>query len=91
MSKIRVYEYAKEKNVSSKEIITKLKDMNIEVTNHMSTINETAKDRLDKSFTAKSAGSEKVAIKTGNSANTTNSANNSGQNNKPKSFDIHIF
>nr|WP_318540818.1 translation initiation factor IF-2 [Terribacillus saccharophilus] len=85
MSKIRVYEYAKEKNVSSKEIITKLKDMNIEVTNHMSTINETAKDRLDKSFTAKSAGSEKVAIKTGNSANTTNSANNSGQNNKPKS------
>ncbi|PAE07673.1 translation initiation factor IF-2 [Terribacillus saccharophilus] len=85
MSKIRVYEYAKEKNVSSKEIITKLKDMNIEVSNHMSTINETAKDRLDKSFTAKSAGSEKVAIKTGNSANTTNSANNSGQNNKPKS------
>ncbi|MFP7477601.1 translation initiation factor IF-2 [Terribacillus saccharophilus] len=85
MSKIRVYEYAKEKNVSSKEIITKLKDMNIEVSNHMSMINETAKDRLDKSFTAKSAGSEKVAIKTGNSANTTNSANNSGQNNKPKS------
>lgn len=85
MSKIRVYEYAKEKNVSSKEIITKLKSMNIEVTNHMSTINETAKDKLDKSFTAKSAGSEKVAIKTGNSANTTNSANNSGQNNKPKS------
>lgn len=85
MSKIRVYEYAKEKNVSSKEIITKLKSMNIEVSNHMSMINETAKDRLDKSFTAKSAGSEKVAIKTGNSANTTNSANNSGQNNKPKS------
>ncbi|WP_366249625.1 translation initiation factor IF-2 [Terribacillus aidingensis] len=85
MSKIRVYEYAKEKNVSSKEIITKLKSMNIEVSNHMSMINETAKDKLDKSFTAKSAGSEKVAIKTGNSTNTTNSANNSGQNNKPKS------
>jgi translation initiation factor IF-2 len=83
MSKIRVYEYAKEKNVSSKEIINKLKDMNVEVSNHMSTINDTAKDKLDKSFTAKSAGSEKVAIKTGNSANTSNSANN-GQNNKPK-------
>ncbi|SNZ09743.1 bacterial translation initiation factor 2 (bIF-2) [Terribacillus aidingensis] len=83
MSKIRVYEYAKEKNVSSKEIINKLKDMNVEVSNHMSMINDTAKDKLDKSFTAKSAGSEKVAIKTGNSANTSNSANN-GQNNKPK-------
>ncbi|MFS0561168.1 translation initiation factor IF-2 [Terribacillus sp. 179-K 1B1 HS] len=85
MSKIRVYEYAKEKNVSSKEIINKLKSMNIEVSNHMSMINESAKDRLDKSFTGKSAGSEKVAIKTGNSANTSNSANNNGQNNKPKS------
>ncbi|PAD40101.1 translation initiation factor IF-2 [Terribacillus sp. 7520-G] len=84
MSKIRVYEYAKEKNVSSKEIINKLKDMNIEVANHMSMITESAKDRLDKSFTGKSASSEKVAIKTGNSANTTNSANNNGQNNKPK-------
>ncbi|SDC61891.1 translation initiation factor IF-2 [Terribacillus halophilus] len=85
MSKIRVYEYAKEKNVSSKEIINKLKSMNIEVSNHMSMINESAKDRLDKSFTGKSASSEKVAIKTGNSANTSNSSNNNGQNNKPKS------
>ncbi|MFP7494043.1 translation initiation factor IF-2 [Terribacillus saccharophilus] len=87
MSKIRVYEYAKEKNVSSKEIINKLKDMNIEVSNHMSMINDSAKDRLDKSFTGKSASSEKVAIKTGNSTNTSNSSNNNNnsQSNKPKS------
>jgi translation initiation factor IF-2 len=38
MSKMRVYEYAKKHNVSSKELITKLKDMNIEVSNHMTMI-----------------------------------------------------
>ena len=38
MSKIRVYEYAKKNNISSKEVITKLKEMNIEVSNHMATI-----------------------------------------------------
>ena len=40
MSKIRVYEYAKKHNVSSKDVIAKLKDMNIEVTNHMATIED---------------------------------------------------
>ena len=40
MSKIRVYEYAKKHNISSKEVITKLKEMNIEVSNHMATIED---------------------------------------------------
>lgn len=40
MKKMRVYEYAKEKNLQSKEIIEKLKKLNIEVTNHMSVITE---------------------------------------------------
>ncbi len=35
MSKIRVYEYAKKYNKKSKDIIEKLKAMNIEVGNHM--------------------------------------------------------
>ena len=38
MSKLRVYEYAKKQNMTSKDIIEKLKAMNVEVTNHMSTI-----------------------------------------------------
>ena len=38
MRKMRVYEYAKKINVSSKEVINKLKEMNIEVSNHMTTI-----------------------------------------------------
>ena len=34
-------------NISSKEIISKLKEMNIEVTNHMTTIEDDAMKKLD--------------------------------------------
>lgn len=47
MSKVRVYEYAKEHQVSSKKVIEALKDLGIEVANHMSTINENALRQLD--------------------------------------------
>lgn len=47
MSKMRVYEYAKKQNVSSKDVITKLKDMKIEVSNHMTTIEADAVQKLD--------------------------------------------
>jgi translation initiation factor IF-2 len=51
MSKIRVYEYAKKLNKSSKEIITKLTENNIEVANHMSMIDEDAIKILDTAYT----------------------------------------
>lgn len=41
MSKFRVYEIAKELNVDSKIIVEKLKSMNVDVKNHMSSITET--------------------------------------------------
>jgi translation initiation factor IF-2 len=47
MSKIRVYEFAKKHNVSSKDIITKLKEMNIEVSNHMATIEDETINKLE--------------------------------------------
>ncbi|MBV7503728.1 translation initiation factor IF-2 [Bacillus sp. sid0103] len=53
MSKIRVYEYAKKHNISSKEIITKLKEMNIEVSNHMATIEDADVKKLDATFSKK--------------------------------------
>jgi translation initiation factor IF-2 len=53
MSKIRVYEYAKEHNVSSKDIITKLKEMNIEVSNHMATLEESDIKKLDATYSKK--------------------------------------
>jgi translation initiation factor IF-2 len=47
MSKMRVYEYAKKYNVSSKDVIGKLKQLNIEVSNHMATIEDDAVTKLD--------------------------------------------
>ncbi|MGN1387005.1 MAG: translation initiation factor IF-2 [Bacillus sp. (in: firmicutes)] len=53
MTKIRVYEYAKKHNVSSKVIIEKLKEMNIEVSNHMAAIDDSAVNKLNQSFQPK--------------------------------------
>ncbi|CAM4032482.1 translation initiation factor IF-2 [Lederbergia lenta] len=55
MSKLRVYEYAKKQNTSSKAVIEKLKSMNVEVSNHMSTIDGETIVKLDSSFNAKSS------------------------------------
>ncbi|WP_044746875.1 translation initiation factor IF-2 [Bacillus alveayuensis] len=48
MAKMRVYEYAKQKNISSKEVIQTLKSMNVNVSNHMSMIDEEIVDRLNR-------------------------------------------
>lgn len=50
MSKLRVYEYAKKNNVSSKDVISKLKEMNIEVSNHMTTIEADTIKKLDRLY-----------------------------------------
>lgn len=47
MTKMRVYEYAKEKNVSSKDVINKLKEMNIEVSNHMTALDDSTVNKLN--------------------------------------------
>lgn len=53
MGKIRVYEYAKQRNVSSKDVIAKLKEMNVEVSNHMTTIEDETVKKLDSIFNKK--------------------------------------
>ncbi|WP_442599540.1 translation initiation factor IF-2 [Neobacillus sp. D3-1R] len=66
MSKIRVYEYAKKHNVSSKDVIHKLKGMNIEVSNHMATIEDDTLKKLDSLYVKNEAGnsSKSQAAKT---------------------------
>lgn len=54
MTKLRVYEYAKQKNVSSKDVINKLKEMNIEVTNHMTALDDSTVNKLNDSIKPKS-------------------------------------
>ncbi|MNK03047.1 Translation initiation factor IF-2 [compost metagenome] len=48
--KLRVYEYAKSLNMSSKEIITILKRLDIPVNNHMSVMENEAVSRVEKFF-----------------------------------------
>ncbi|MHC5280534.1 translation initiation factor IF-2 [Listeria kieliensis] len=86
MSKIRVYEYAKKQQVSSKEVIEKLHSLGVEVSNHMSTINDNALRQLDQAFSSKQ---EKPAVqkneKVQNKPNSKESNKlNSNNNQKPK-------
>ncbi|MBE7119152.1 translation initiation factor IF-2 [Bacillus cereus] len=50
MSKIRVHEYAKKNNISSKDLMTKLKEMNIEVSNHMTMLEDEVVNKLDNQY-----------------------------------------
>ena len=78
MSKKRIYEYAKELNLKSKEIIDELKSMNFEVSNHMQALEEEQIKALDKKFKASQA-------KDTNKQNTQN--NHQKSNNKQNSND----
>lgn len=78
MSKKRIYEYAKELNLKSKEIIDELKSMNVEVSNHMQALEEEQIKALDKKFKASQA-------KDTNKRNTQN--NHQKSNNKQNSND----
>ena len=49
-NKLRVYEYAKSLNMSSKEIITILKRLNIPVNNHMSVMENDTVSKVEQFF-----------------------------------------
>ncbi|PLT34172.1 translation initiation factor IF-2 [Bacillus sp. V5-8f] len=55
MTKLRVYEYAKQKNVSSKDVINKLKEMDIEVSNHMAALEDTTVEKLNEKYQPKAS------------------------------------
>ncbi len=84
MSKIRVYEYAKKHNVSSKAVIDKLKEMNIEVSNHMATIEDNSLPKLDQTFASK-GNNESKASTTNNKPASKNTAGKTRDNNKKPS------
>lgn len=52
MTKIRVHEYAKKVNKSSKEVIEQLTKMNVTVSNHMSMLEKDTIEKLDTAFNA---------------------------------------
>ncbi|EQB36379.1 translation initiation factor IF-2 [Virgibacillus sp. CM-4] len=63
MSKMRVYEYAKQNNISSKEVVSFLKEQGEEVTNHMSTISTEVVTKLDNQFKKAKQPEQKEAPK----------------------------
>lgn len=91
MNKMRVYEYAKKHNVSSKEVINKLKDLDIEVSNHMSTINDKTVEQLDQKFKKADSGSSNKEKTPRTSSNPNknqdkgNRPNKENKNGKPQS------
>ena len=66
MKKVRIYEYAKEVGKQSKDLITVLKDANIEVSNHMSMLTEEGLAKLDSVFKKVKKEQPKVNNKTEN-------------------------
>ncbi|QKG84561.1 translation initiation factor IF-2 [Kroppenstedtia pulmonis] len=64
MTKIRVYEYAKKMNMSSKEVLTILKRMDMEVNNHMSVMDDEMVQKVEKFFKDVKQGAEKSEQKT---------------------------
>lgn len=76
MTKMRVYEYAKKNNVTSKVVIEKLKELNIEVSNHMTTIEPSAIKQLDETFGKGKSQSTKEPMTNKQSENKQTNRNN---------------
>lgn len=83
MSKVRVYEYAKEHQIPSKKVIETLQGLGVEVANHMSTINENALRQLDKTL----LGPNKESAAPSSPQKESNEAGQSKGSNKPNMND----
>lgn len=87
MSKIRVHEYAKKHNISSKDLMTKLKEMNIEVSNHMTMLDDEVVNKLDNEYQAEKpsvADEFEVEEKVVRSKKNSNKKKKKGQGNEDK-------
>ncbi|UCZ51684.1 translation initiation factor IF-2 [Bacillus shivajii] len=84
MSKIRIYEYAKQKNKSSKEIINQLKDLGVEVTNHMSVITDETIQKLEGTTNKPSNQPEKKSNSKNNQKSQAQSKDQKQNNNQRK-------
>ncbi|WP_025785007.1 translation initiation factor IF-2 [Sporosarcina sp. D27] len=84
MTKIRVHEYAKKVNKSSKEVIEELGKMNVSVSNHMSMIDTSSAEKLDKKFsTTKNSPSNNQSAPRPQGQNSNRPQGQSG-NNRPQ-------
>ena len=80
MSKQRIYEYAKDLNLKSKDVIDELKKMNVEVSNHMQALEPNEIKELDKKFKPGSS-KDKQDNKTAQNNHKKHQNNNKDKNN----------
>lgn len=95
MSKQRIYEYAKDLNIKSKDVIDELKKTGIEVSNHMQTLEDDQVKVLDKVFKKNQAPKQQKEQKNtqsnhknqkqgSNQKQSNNNQQQKGKNNGPK-------
>ncbi|MBO1003766.1 translation initiation factor IF-2 [Pseudogracilibacillus auburnensis] len=83
MGKMRIYEYAKEKNKTSKEVIEQLKKLDVEVANHMSSITAEMRNKLEKTFHKnKETKAKETSRGTNNQAQTEKASKKTAQHQK---------
>ncbi|MDK9842240.1 translation initiation factor IF-2 [Staphylococcus equorum] len=88
MSKQRIYEYAKDLKLKSRDIIDELQKMDVEVTSHMQTLGDNQIHALDKIYKPEKAKEaekkqQKTAQNKQQSSNNKGNQNNKSNNNKP--------
>ena len=83
MTKVRVHEYAKLVKKTSKEVIEELGKLNVNVTNHMSTIDKDVVSKLDKSFGGNKESKETSKAPASSKPDGQNRPAGSGQNQRP--------
>ena len=81
MSKKRIYEYAKEQNIKSKDVIDELKKMNVEVSNHMQALEDDQIQALNKVYNQQS-GNKQSAHNNHAQKNNQGNKQSKDQNNK---------
>src|SRR5699024_985101 len=90
MSKKRIYEYAKEVNLKSKDIIDELKKNGVEVSNHMQALEENDIKTLNKAFKKQEATKPETAKKeqTRTHANSNSNKPNNNQSNQQQPKEV---
>lgn len=63
MSKVRLYEIAKELGKESKEVVARAKELGLDVKSHSSSVEADAGERIKSSFTKKAAAPQATAEK----------------------------
>lgn len=78
MAKKRVYEYAKEKNISSKDVIEKAKELGIEYNTHMSSMDDSQVTKLNGAFVSNKANQPETPNKQNNAGSQNNQQDKKG-------------